>query len=130
LFANDEKQRWMSLFAGLPMIIPCKDCREHAVAYITDHPYSNPWKTMAPDQRKEWTRTWWYDFHEAVNARIGRSSFDKALLTSTYGSVNIREYLGRFTHIVQLAIQLDGITMLKWREWNGCIVRLLALYGI
>jgi len=130
MFANDEKQRWLALFAGLPMIIPCKDCREHAVQYMADHSAIQPWKMLAPDQRKEFTRTWFYEFHEAVNARLGHASFDKDLLTPSYGSINIREYLGRFAHIVNVAIQLDGVQMIKWRDWNGIIIRLLALYGI
>jgi len=129
MFTNDEKQRWLVLFVGFPLIIPCKDCKEHALSYISDHPFS-AWKTMAPDERRDWTRTWFYDFHEAVNARLGHSSFDKTLLTSTYGSVNIREYLDRLKVIMNVAIQLDGVPMIKWRDFSGSVLRMLALYGI
>jgi len=129
MFANDEKQRWLTFFTAFPLIIPCKDCKEHALSYISDHPFLI-WKTMSIEERRDWTRTWFYEFHESVNTRIGKPSFDKALLISTYGSINIREYLGRLTAVMNVAIQLDGVPMIKWRDWNGVVVRLLALYGI
>jgi hypothetical protein len=87
-FRDDEKRQWILLIELLPKIIPCPMCREHAQEWILRHPIS-PIKDLGQDDLYDWLTNWVYIFHEAVNARTGKPSFDKALLHQTYGNINI-----------------------------------------
>ena len=129
MFYEDEKQRWLSLLANLPSIIPCKECKAHAREWTASHPAAE-FKSLAPELRKEWLRNYFYTFHEAVNARLERPSFDFTLVESTYKSIDIRNFMMRLKPVVELAIRLDGVPILGWRNWYSNLIRILALYGI
>jgi len=129
LFVEDEKQRWIFLLANLATIIPCRDCKAHAIEWIAAHPTAD-FKSLAPEDRKLWLRTYFYNFHNNVNERMEHPQFDEALLESTYGRVDIRNILLRLKPVVELAIRLDGVPIIGWRNWYANTVRMLALYGI
>jgi len=129
LFLEDEKQRWIFLLTNLATIIPCKECKTHAIEWITVHPTAD-FKSLAPEDRKLWLRTYFYTFHNNVNERMEHPQFDAALLESTYGRVDIRNILLRLKPVVELAIRLDGVPIIGWRNWYANTVRMLALYGI
>jgi hypothetical protein len=129
MFVEDEKQRWMFLLANFATVIPCKECKSHAQAWVSSNP-STEFRTLAPEDRKEWLRVYFYTFHEAVNKEIEHPSFDFALVESTYKSVDIRNYLMRLKPVVELAIRLDGVPIIGWRNWYANLIRLLALYGV
>jgi hypothetical protein len=129
LFLEDEKQRWIFLLTNLATIIPCRDCKAHAIEWITAHPTAD-FKSLAPEDRKLWLRTYFYTFHNVVNERLEHPQFDAALLESTYGRVDIRNILLRLKPVVELAIRLDGVPIIGWRNWYANTIRMLALYGI
>jgi len=129
MFVEDERQRWMYLLGNFATIIPCKECKAHAQEWLLMRPVTD-FKGLAPEARKEWLRGYFYDFHQAVNARLENPSFDIALVESTYRSTDIRNILMRLKPVVELAIRLDGVPILGWRNWYANLIRLLALYGI
>ena len=129
MFLEDEKQRWMFLLSNFASVIPCKECKAHAQGWVSTHPVLE-FKTLAPGDRKEWLRAYFYNFHEGVNVELEHPSFDFALLETTYKSIDIRNYLMRLKPVVELAIRLDGVPILGWRNWYANLIRLLALYGI
>lgn len=129
MFLEDEKQRWMFLLSNFAAVIPCKECKAHAQGWVSTHPVLE-FKTLAPGDRKEWLRAYFYTFHEGVNVELEHPSFDFALLETTYKSIDIRNYLMRLKPVVELAIRLDGVPILGWRNWYANLIRLLALYGI
>jgi len=129
LFVEDEKQRWIFLLTNLATIIPCRECKAHAIEWIAAHPTAD-FKSLAPEDRKLWLRNYFYTFHNVVNERLEHPQFDAALLESTYGSVDIRNILLRLKPVVELAIRLDGVPIIGWRNWYANTVRMLALYGI
>ena len=129
MFLEDEKQRWMFLLSIFATFIPCKECKAHAQGWVSAHPVLE-FKTLAPGDRKEWLRAYFYTFHEGVNTELEHPSFDFALLETTYKNIDIRNYLMRLKPVVELAIRLDGVPILGWRNWYANLIRLLALYGI
>ena len=129
MFLEDEKQRWMFLLNNFATVIPCKECKEHARGWVSGHPVSE-FKGLAPEDRKVWLRLYFYNFHEGVNAELEHPSFDVGALEATYKTIDIRNYLMRLKPVVELAIRLDGVPIIGWRNWYSNLIRLLALYGI
>jgi hypothetical protein len=129
LFLEDEKQRWMSLLANLATVIPCKDCKAHAIGWFAAHPFTE-FKSLVPEDRKRWLRNYFFTFHNEVNERMEHPQYDETLLESTYGRVDVRNILLRLKPVVELAIRLDGVPIIGWRNWYANTIRLLALYGL
>jgi hypothetical protein len=78
----------------------------------------------------DWLTDWFYRFHENVNQRIGKPSFDKALLPQVYGRVSVAETLKQLKAPIELAIRLSGITLMPWQKWVGHVKMLSSFYGL
>lgn len=128
LFRPDEIRQWPLVIANLPSIIPCPDCREHAAQWIAAHPIAAI-KIVPHDELYTWLTTYIYDFHESVNQRTGKPSFDKMKLVETYKSVRIGAALRALTPFMESAIQLSGLRILSWKKWVGYTQMLISLYG-
>jgi hypothetical protein len=128
-FNEDEKRQWIILIELLPKIIPCPNCREHAQEWILKHPITAI-KELTTGEMYDWLTTWVYTFHENVNERTGKPSFDKTLLANTYGSTNIVTVFKSMKPFIENAIRLSGITLLPWQKWSNHLVGLRSVYGI
>ena len=128
-FRDEEKRQWILLIEIMPKMIPCPNCREHAQAWILAHPVK-PIKDLAPDEIYDWITTWVYDFHENVNRRTGKPSFDKTLLAQTYGSVKVKTVLATMKPFIENAIRLSGVTLIPWQKWLGYFTMICSVYGI
>lgn len=126
-FFADERRQWLNIIQGLPKIIPCPNCREHAEAWILLHPPTTI-KTMQDTELHDWLVDWAYTFHESVNQRTGKPSFDRALLSQTYGSISIAGALKRLKPFIETAIRLSGLTLLPWQKWYGFVTILNSFY--
>jgi hypothetical protein len=126
-FRDDERRQWINIIQGLPKIIPCPNCREHAEVWILLHP-TTAIKTMPDSELHAWLVNWAYTFHETVNERTGKPSFDKALLSQTYGSISIAGALKRLKPFIETAIRLSGLTLLPWQKWYGFVTILNSYY--
>jgi hypothetical protein len=113
----------------LPKIIPCPNCREHAQQWILKHPITAI-KEISHAEMYDFLTTWVYNFHEDVNSRTGKPSFDKTLLAQTYGSTNIVTVFKAMKPFIENAIRLSGITLLPWQKWSNQLVMLRSLYGV
>lgn len=129
LFADEERRYWTLVIAGLPAILPCPLCREHAAEWIRTHPYTEPLKEIKSEEMYAFLTNYFYTFHEAVNARLGKPSFDRSLLAPTYRRVNILEQIAILTGPIQVAIQLSGLRLLDWKKWVGYTRLLISVYG-
>ena len=129
LFRPDEIRQWILVMTTLPKIIPCPDCREHAEAWLLARPFLDL-KTVPQTQLYSWLTTYIYDFHEAVNKRTEKPSFDKALLAGTYGNVRLSGALRALTPYIETAIQLSGLTLMPWKKWVGYTRMLMSVYGL
>jgi hypothetical protein len=128
-FRDDERRQWANIIPLLPKIIPCPDCRAHAEAWILINPITAI-KTLGDSEIYDWLTDWFYRFHEDVNRRTGKPSFDKALLPQVYGRVSVSETLKALKAPIELAIRLSGITLLPWQKWFGHIKMLSSFYGL
>ena len=129
LSRDDERRQWILMLQTLPKMIPCAMCREHSQAWIQSHPIAII-KTIPYDKLGPWLVDWVYDFHEAVNARVGKPSFDKALLGSTYNNVSVPGAIRILKPFIETAIRLSGITLMPWNSWVGYVVLLCSYYGL
>ena len=130
LFADDEKRQWTLFVQMLPNILPCPHCREHAQEYLKAHPFADAIKPLSLAAFHTFVVDYFYDFHEAINTRLGKPSFDKTLLTSTYRGLSIRKELEKLHPIQTIAIQLSGLRILDWKKWVGYLRMILSFYGM
>lgn len=128
-FRDDEKRQWINIIELLPKIIPCPNCREHAQDWINKHPITAI-KEISSDELYSWLTTWVYTFHEDVNYRTGKQSFDKGMLAQTYRSINILQIFKAMKPFIENAIRLSGITLMPWQKWINHFTILRSLYGI
>jgi hypothetical protein len=124
----DEKRQWMNLVSVLPKMIPCDKCRAHCAEYLEHVPFDL--KTVPDDELHEWIRNYFWEFHEHVNSGIGKPSFPKGDLTSTYRSVSVSQTLRTLTPFIETAIRLTGITLLPWQKFQGYVRMLSSIYGL
>lgn len=128
-FREDEKRQWILFIEIMPKMIPCPNCREHAQEWIVKNPITAI-KEVGTSEMYDWLTTWVYNFHEDVNRRTGKPSFDKALLKQTYGNVNIITVFKAMKPFIENAIRLSGITLIPWQKWSNYLVMLRSLYGV
>jgi hypothetical protein len=128
-FRDDEKRQWILLIEIMPKMIPCPNCREHAQEWILKNPITAI-KEIPNDEMYEWLTTWVYVFHEDVNKRTGKPSFDKSLLAQTYANVNIKEVFKGMKPYIEIAIRQSGITLMPWQKWTNYLIMIRSLYGI
>jgi len=128
-FREDEKRQWILLIEIMPKMIPCPNCRDHAQEWILKNPITAI-KEIPFNEMHDWLTTWVYNFHENVNQRTGKPSFDKALLQQTYGNVNIVETFRAMKPFIERAIRLSGITLMPWQKWSNYLVMLRSVYGV
>ena len=128
-FNDDERRQWINIITIMPKMIPCPTCRAHAEEWIAAHPIT-PVKTLPADEINDWLVDWVYTFHESVNARAGKPSFDKALLGPTYNNVSVHGALRILKPFIETAIRLSGITLLPWNKFVGFVKILCSLYGL
>lgn len=128
-FHDDERRQWINLLTILPKMIPCAMCRKHAEEWLLANPIQGI-KTLPDDEFPPWIISWVYRFHESVNARVGKPSFDFALLSSTYKSVSVASALKALKPFIETAIRLSGITLMPWQKWVSYVRMLSSFYGI
>ena len=124
---EDEKRQWINLIQIMPKMIPCANCRDHAEMWNLLHPITAI-KTIPDSEINEWLVNWVYTFHEDVNKRAGKPSFDKALLSQTYGKVSILAALNALKPFIEVAIRLSGLTLFPWQKWSGYVRMLNSLF--
>lgn len=129
LFADEERRYWTLLIAGLPAILPCPLCREHAAEWLRTHPFAEPLKTVPATELYNFLTDYFYAFHEAVNARLGKPSFDRSAVAATFSGVRILEQVALLNGPISLAIRLSGLKLLDWTKWAGHARMLASVYG-
>ena len=115
LTLGDEERAWPLFVKTLPSALPCPFCREHLQSYLNEHPFTLPldyyeWKTYIPQ--------YFYELHESVNQRLGKPSFPRAQLSTTYKDVGVlKGLMERLEKIVNRAISMGGLSLFNWRAW-------------
>lgn len=112
---GDEQRAWPLFVKTLVAVIPCPYCKEHFQEYLQSHPFELPadyyeWKTYIP--------LYFYEFHEAVNQRLGKPSFPFASLSITYKQAGrLKDVMSSLEKIMERAIKMGGVSLLAWKAW-------------
>ena len=128
LQSQDEKRAWPLFQKALIDILPCPYCREHYKEWMTANPF------VLPINYSEWNgyiRAWFWTLHEHVNQSLGKPSFPFEDLTTTYKSGATLTYKFMQLEMLELrAIQMGGVSLLKWDAWKKQFRMLRSSYGI
>jgi len=89
----DEMRTLQWLVGHLETIVPCQECRTHIEEYRRRHP--------VPDQSPEDYNYWLWEFHEAVNHRLGKVGIPFSEL-SLEGLPNVINAWKDFLSVVKL----------------------------
>ncbi len=112
---GDEQRAWPLFLKELGPAIPCPFCRLHYDEYIKHNPFLLPantyeWKTYVPE--------YFYQFHESVNNRLGKPSFPRDALSTTYkDTAAFKSKLDQLDGIVMRAVKMGGVSLFNWRAW-------------
>jgi hypothetical protein len=115
-FPADESREWQKFLKATGEILPCDHCRAHYHAFTEKHPLTQI-KIMSKDVLKTFLKTWLWMLHNEINVSNKKPLFQFDDLDSTYSSVNFQDQLWRLDPIMKRAIQLSGVSLLKWTAW-------------
>ena len=123
---GDEKRAWKIIITTLPKALACEDCRLHLTAYIASNPVSIPDKYS---DVRNYIRTYLFNLHESVNARLKKPSFSAADLTMVYNGINLRHSFEVVNVIVKRSIQATAVPILSWNSWCTQVRTLIGMYN-
>lgn len=113
---EDERMEWPRFLRAVADVLPCPNCREHYLEWIADNPFT-PLRALPYGQIRDWIRRWLFDCHNAVNTRNSKPLFYFDQLTPTYGEFDFFHGLHRLQPPLKRAIELSGISYLKYQAW-------------
>lgn len=112
----DEVREWQRLLKATADMLPCDKCRAHFSAFLKANP-ATALNTLPYNQLRIWIRSWFYTLHNEVNVETKKESFPFDKLAETYTKVNFQDLFWRLEPVMKKAIQLSGVSLLKWTTW-------------
>ena len=112
----DELREWPKFLKATGDILPCDHCREHYHLYTQQHPFTHLSK-LTKAEIKPFVTQWFFDLHNEINVSNSKPIFNIGDLEGTYGEVNFQDQLWRIDPVMKRAIQLSGVSLLKWTAW-------------
>ena len=112
----DEVREWQRLLKATGDMLPCDKCRVHFSAFMKANP-ATALNTLPYNQLRIWIRSWLFTLHNEINVTNQKESFPFDKLAESYGSVNFQDQFWRLEPIMKKAIQMSGVSLLKWTAW-------------
>lgn len=107
--ARDERREFEWLINHLETVVPCADCRAHIEEYR---------RGRRPSASIEGGR-WLWEFHEAVNARLGKTGVDfSSELGSSASKKTLRQLWKTYTDTILTSIQVGFVTRESVSEFS------------
>ena len=128
MMKEDEKRAWPLFIKAIPLMIPCPQCRDHFSSYLETNPF-----TLPSDYKlfHAYVRTWFHNFHEAVNSRLGKPRFPFDELAKQYSDASpIKTLISDMDKIQKITIQAGIVTLGSWNNWLKHFKMLRAAFGI
>jgi hypothetical protein len=125
----DEVREWVKFLKFTGEMLPCDKCRAHYATYLANNPITLL-STIPYDQVHTFITTWLWTLHNEINADTGKPFFPYTDLPLTYSSVNLQDTLWRLEPVIKKAIQLNGVSLLKWAKWLYSCKMLKAIVGM
>lgn len=112
----DELREWQKLLKATGEILPCEHCTKHYHEYSQKHPFTHLTK-LSKTEIKSFVTEWYFNLHNEVNASHSKPLFNINDLEATYVTVSLQDQLWRLDPVMKRAIQLSGVSLLKWNAW-------------
>ncbi len=125
----DEIREWQKFLKVTGEMLPCDNCRSHYSAFLTANPQTQL-STIPYSDLKRWIRSWYFTLHNEINVENSKPVFEYSSLTSTYQSVNFTDLFYRLEPIIKKAIQMNGVSFLKWTAWTHSFKMLRSILGV
>ena len=125
----DEVREWQKFVTLTGEMLPCEHCRAHYSAYSKTHPVTQ-FAVVPYSSLRTSIKTWFWELHNEVNTSAGKPVFNYDELTSTYGSVSFYDLFYRLEPVIKKAIQLSGVSLMKWMNWVKSFKMLKANLGL
>ncbi len=125
----DEVRAWQTFFKATGDILPCEKCRAHYTAFLKANP-ATALSTIPYAQVKLWVRSWYFTLHNEINAETGKPQYPLAQLATDYALVNFQDGFWRLEPVMKRAIELSGVSLLKWTAWVHSFKMLRAVLAV
>ncbi len=129
LQAADEIREWQKFVTLTGEMLPCEHCRAHYSAYSKTYPITQ-FAVVPYSSLRTSVKTWFWTLHNEVNSGSNKPLFDYDTLSDTYSQVNFNDKLYRLEPVIKKAIQLSGISLMKWMNWVKSFRMLRASIGV
>jgi hypothetical protein len=128
---TDQATYMEILLQHLPRILPCNECQQHAMTYLSEHPPPTL-KGLYRDALRATVRQWLFDFHQAVRLQkeqpLMLDSAESCAVLYHDRSISKGDY-HRFIQTVTAAIRQGWIRLDEWRKWFSHSEKLRILSG-
>ncbi len=125
----DEIREWQKFLKATNDMLPCDKCRAHFSAFLKANP-ATQLQTIPYAQVKTWIRSWFYTLHNEINVENGKPEYPFAQLSIDYGLVNFQDWFWRLEPIIKKAIELSGVSLLKWTAWVHSFKMLRSILSV
>jgi hypothetical protein len=96
---------------------------------MKESPYGALKSVSTDDELVEFNTRWLYDFHNAVNTRLGKPTFAFEDLIATYSDINIAELFSKYVDCMTLSLAAGDIGLGAWTRWKTNVAMLISLYS-
>lgn len=126
---QDEKLTWINILSKLPEIIPCDECRQHYKAYLLTTPIT-AMKTLAGPDLALFVRTWLWNLHSNVDARLKKPTVAFTDLPGLYVGLNLDIQFNTLNRLEKKAVQDGQVKYNSWMLYTKYFRSLLSNYGL
>lgn len=99
--ARDEKREFEWLINHLETVVPCAECRAHIEEYRRARKGVSPAANGA---------RWIWEFHEAVNARLGKTGVEFSSDLGSSSKKTLRQLWKTYTDTILTSVQVGFVT--------------------
>jgi hypothetical protein len=120
-YKNNYKECWMNIYVKICNNLPCPICQKHASHYISNTKIYNI-------NTKERLKKYLYNFHNAVNHRLGKKTFEYSKLNK-YKNIKLHKtFRLMYTNIT---MEYYGVKIFNgWRRKKGMVSTLTYMKNI
>lgn len=86
----EDKIQFITFMTNMCKDLPCGVCRDHCSDYIKNHPFSQCYGVRDKNGRDICLFKWTWEFHNAVNSRIGKPILDFDTAYSMYSDSDVQ----------------------------------------
>jgi hypothetical protein len=126
---EDEIREWQKFIKLTGEMLPCDKCRVHYSAFSTANPPTQLSKIPYTDL-KRWIKSWFFTLHNEVNVENGKPLFVYTDLVTAYANPNFQDLFWRLEPVMKKAIQLSGVSLMKWTSWVHSYKMLKSILAI